>query len=69
MEVEELNRKRKRDKANLDVDSKSLKKRLELVCDNSDMVPQGAILEEAWKPLERTPHRGLYDSHSGIIPT
>ena len=41
LDVEDLNKKRKRDKANGDVDTKALKKRLEVVCDNSELVLKG----------------------------
>merc|ERR1719409_2105219 len=41
LDVEELNRKRKRDKANSDIENKALKKRLGGVFDNSDLVLKG----------------------------
>jgi hypothetical protein len=41
LDVEELNRKRKRDKANADIENKALKKRLGGVFDNSDLVLKG----------------------------
>ena len=65
MDVEELNRKRKRDKANADIENKALKKRLGGVFDNSDLVLKGlehlsgvlaALLESNRMQVPGRPH-------------